>query len=58
MINKTATLYGILQKGVLKLGDNIEILPGICIKIKNKEIKHCPIYGKITILQNEKNLSD
>ena len=38
MLNKTGTLYGILQK--------------------NKEIKHCPIYGKITILQNEKNLSN
>ena len=58
MVNKTGTLYGILQKGILKLGDNIEILPGICIKIKNKEIKHCPIYGRITILQNEKNLSN
>ena len=58
MLNKTGTLYGILQKGIFKLGDNIEILPGICLKIKNKEIKHCPIYGKISILQNEKNLSN
>ena len=58
MLNKTGTLYGILQKGIFKLGDNVEILPGICLKIKNKEIRHCPIYGKITILQNEKNLSN
>ena len=58
MLNKTGTLYGILQTGVFKLGDNVEILPGICLKIKNKEIRHCPIYGKITILQNEKNLSN
>ena len=58
MINKNGTLYGILIKGILKLGDNIEILPGICLKINNKEIRNIPIYGKITILQNEKNLSN
>ena len=58
VLNKNGTLYGILQKGLLKLGDDIEILPGICVKINNKEIRHCPIYGKITILQNEKNLVD
>ena len=57
-INKNGTLYGILMKGILKLGDNIEILPGICIQTKNKEIRTSPIYGRITILQNEKNLSN
>ena len=57
-VNKNGTLYGILTKGVLKLGDNIEILPGICIKTKNKEIRTSTIYGKISILQNEKYLSN
>ena len=57
-INKNGTLYGILIKGLLKLGDNIEILPGICIKTKNKEIRTSPICGRITILQNEKNLAN
>lgn len=57
-LNKNATLYGILIKGILKLGDNIEILPGICIKTKAKEIRTSPIYGKITILQSEKNLAN
>ena len=46
-INKNGTLYGILIKGLLKLGDNIEILPGICIKTKNKEIRTSPITKKI-----------
>ena len=32
MLNKTGTLYGILQKGIFKLGDNIEILPGNCLR--------------------------
>ena len=58
MIHKNGTLYGILLKGILKLGDNFEILPGICIKTNNKEIRHSPIYGKINIIQNEKNLSN
>ena len=57
-INKNFTLFGILSKGILKLGDTIEILPGICIKVNNKEIKASPIYGKITMLQSEKNLLD
>ena len=58
MINKNGTLYGILTKGLLKIGDKVEILPGICIKTNNKEIRTSPVYGRITILQNEKNLSN
>ena len=58
MVNKNGTLYGNLIKGILKLGDEIEILPGLCIKTKNKEVRTCPINGRITILQNEKNLAN
>ena len=57
-INKNFTLYGILSKGVLKLEDNIAILPGICIRVNSNETKTYPIYGRITMLQSEKNLMD
>ena len=46
MVNKNGTLYGNLIKGILKLGDEIEILPGLCIKTKNKEVRTCPYKTK------------
>ena len=53
--SKSGLLYGIVIKGILKLGEEIEIRPGICYRISNKEIKINPIPTRIVSLQAEKN---
>jgi translation initiation factor 2 subunit 3 len=53
--NKTGMIYGLIFRGILKLGEQIEIRPGICIRVSNKEIKINPITTKIVSLQAEKN---
>ena len=55
IITKTGMLYGIIIRGIFKLGEQIEIRPGICIRISNKETKINPITAKIVSLQAEKN---
>ena len=55
LINKTGMLYGLIVRGIFKLGEQIEIRPGICIRTSNKEIKINPITAKIVSLQAEKN---
>lgn len=52
---KTGMLYGLILRGILKLGEKIEIRPGISIRVSNKEIKVNPIPAKIVSLQAEKN---
>ena len=53
--NKNGMIYGLLIRGILKVGEQIEIRPGICIRVSNKEIKINPIPAKIVSLQSEKN---
>lgn len=53
--NKSGILYGLILKGIIKLGEQLEIRPGICIRVSNKEIKVNPITAKIVSLQAEKN---
>ena len=53
--NKSGMLYGLILRGIIKLGEYIEIRPGICIRVSNKEIKINPIPAKIVSLQAEKN---
>ena len=52
---KNGMLYGLILRGIIKLGEYIEIRPGICIRVSNKEIKINPIPAKIVSLQAEKN---
>ena len=52
---KSGMLYGLILKGILKLGEYVEIRPGICIRVSNKETKINPITAKIVSLQAEKN---
>ena len=52
---KSGMLYGLLLKGIFRIGDQLEIRPGICIRVSNKEIKVNPIISKIVSLQAEKN---
>ena len=53
--NKSGMIYGLIFRGILKLGEHIEIRPGICMRVSNKEIKINPIITKIVSLQAEKN---
>ena len=52
---KSGMLYGLIIKGILKIGDQLEIRPGICIRVSNKDIRVNPINTKIVSLQAEKN---
>ncbi|MBD3247382.1 translation initiation factor IF-2 subunit gamma [Candidatus Pacearchaeota archaeon] len=51
---KGGVLGGILRKGVLKVGDEIEIKPGLTIKEQNKEI-YKPLVTKILSLHKGKD---
>ena len=53
--SKNGMLYGLLLKGIFKLGEKVEIRPGICIRVSNQETKVNPIPAKIVSLQSEKN---
>lgn len=46
---------GSILKGVLRLGDEIEILPGIVSKNQQGEITNTPIYARVESLHAEKN---
>lgn len=46
---------GSILKGVLRLGDEIEILPGIVSKNQQGEIINTPIYARVESLHAEKN---
>ena len=52
---KSGLIYGLIIKGILKLGEEIEIRPGLCYRISNREIKINPIPARIVSLQAEKN---
>ena len=53
--HKNAIISGILLKGLLKVGDLVEIKPGISIKTANNEIKIAPLLTRITSINSEKN---
>ena len=55
LTSKSGMLYGLILRGIIKLGEYVEIRPGICIKVSNKETKINPITAKIVSLQAEKN---
>ena len=46
---------GTLIRGVLRVGSEVEIRPGICIKKPNDEVKVIPIFTKIVSLKAENN---
>ena len=46
---------GSIMRGVLRVGDEIEVRPGIVVKSANDQVKYTPIFSKIVTLYAEEN---
>ena len=46
---------GSIMRGVLRMGDEVEVRPGIVVKSANDQVKYTPIFSRIVSLKAEEN---